>query len=195
MIPCMIDWLINWVGGWVSEWVSQSVSGRQRTHRRTTSHHSVISAKIINLICSVALNLRNKRTCVLLCVPDHPWRVFFCIRPRQNHAFSDISWSVVNNAKTEIRLTASVRFATINLLNSIKCRMGINQTWRVILIIFFSTASIHNARLFDICDIHSPFLGEVHGIPPSCFVPSSCLVYTGGETIAQCHQCHPRSFT
>ena len=43
----------------------------------------------------------------------------------------------------------------------------------VIPIIFVSMASIHNARLFDIYDVRSPFLGEVHAIPPSCFVPSS----------------------
>ena len=51
--------------------------------------------------------------------------------------------------------------------------MGINQIWCVIPIIFVSMASIHNARLFDNYDIRSPFLGEVHAIPPSCFVPSS----------------------
>ena len=51
--------------------------------------------------------------------------------------------------------------------------MGINQIWCVIAIIFVSMASIHNARLFDIYDVRSPFLGEVHAIPPSCFVPSS----------------------
>ena len=51
--------------------------------------------------------------------------------------------------------------------------MGINQTWCVIPIIFVSTASIHNARLFYIYDVRLPFLGEVHAIPPSCFVPSS----------------------
>ena len=51
--------------------------------------------------------------------------------------------------------------------------MGINQIWCVIPIIFVSMASIHNARLFVNYDIRSPFLGEVHAIPPSCFVPSS----------------------
>ena len=64
----LVGWLVGfgwWVGGWVSE------------HRRTTSHHSVISAKIINFICSVALKLCNKRMCAPLCVLDHPWRVFF----------------------------------------------------------------------------------------------------------------------
>ena len=71
------------------------------------------------------------------------------------------------------------------------CR-GINQTWCVIPTIFVSTASIHNARLFHIYDVHSPFLGEVHAIPPSCFVPSS--VYRWWD-IVQRHQCHPRSFT
>ena len=52
-------------------------------------------------------------------------------------------------------------------------RTGINQIWCVIPIIFVSMASIHNARLFDIYGVRSPFLGEVHAIPPSCFVPSS----------------------
>ena len=51
--------------------------------------------------------------------------------------------------------------------------MGINQIWCVIPIIFVSMASIHNARLFDIYGVRSPFLGEVHALPPSCFVPSS----------------------
>ena len=51
--------------------------------------------------------------------------------------------------------------------------MGINQIWCVIPIIFVSMASRHNARLFDIYGVRSPFLGEVHAIPPSCFVPSS----------------------
>ena len=60
--------------------------------------------------------------------------------------------------------------------------MGINQTWCVIPIIFVSTASIHNARLFDIYDVRSPFIGEVHAIPPSCFVPSS--VYRWGDHCA-----------
>ena len=40
----------------------------------------------------------------------------------------------------------------------------------------------HNARLFDIYDARSPFLGEVHAIPPSCFVPSS--VYRRGDHCA-----------
>ena len=127
----VIDWLIDWLGEWVSELVSELMSelmsewvrGRQRTHRRTASHHSVISAKIINFICSVALNLHNKCTRVPLCVLDHPWRVFFRVRPSRFHAFSDFTWSVVYNAKTEIRLAGSVfaeRFATINLAISIE---------------------------------------------------------------------------
>ena len=131
MSPCMllkgstvIDWF-DWLIDWLSEWVSSK--GRQRTHRRITSHHSVISAKMINFICSVALNLRNKCTRVPLCVLDHPWRVFFRVRPgpcpSRIHAFSDFTWSVVYNAKTEIRLAGSVlreRFATINLLISVE---------------------------------------------------------------------------
>ena len=83
--------------------------------------------KMINFICSVALNLRNKCTRVPLCVLDHPWRVFFHVRPgpcpSRIHAFSDFTWSVVYNAKTEIRLAGSVlreRFATIILLISIE---------------------------------------------------------------------------
>ena len=123
------DWLSEWMSEWVGEWVSEWVSGRgrQRTHRRITSHHSVISAKMINFIFSVALNLRNKCTRVPLCVLDHPWRVFFRVRPgpcpSRIHAFSDFTWSVVYNAKTEIRLAGSVlreQFATINLLISIE---------------------------------------------------------------------------
>ena len=60
--------------------------------------------------------------------------------------------------------------------------MGINQTWCVIPIIFVSTASIHDARLFDIYDVRSPFLSEVHAIPPSCFVPSG--VFRWGDHCA-----------
>ena len=110
MSPCMllkgspvIDWLIErvseWVSGWVGEWVSEWVNewlsewvneggrGRQRTHRRTTSHHSWYLPKWLNLICSVALNLRNQRTCVPLCVLDHPWRVFFLLVPAESTRF------------------------------------------------------------------------------------------------------------
>ena len=39
--------------------------------------------------------------------------------------------------------------------------------------IFASMSSINIARLFDIYDVRPPFLGEVHAIPPSRFVPSS----------------------
>ena len=53
--------------------------------------------------------------------------MFFRVRPgpcpSRIHAFSDFTWSVVYNAKTEIRLAGSVlneRFATINLLISIE---------------------------------------------------------------------------
>ena len=51
--------------------------------------------------------------------------------------------------------------------------MGVSQTWRVILIIFVSTASIHDVRLFDIYDVRSPFLSEVQAVPLSRFLPSS----------------------
>ena len=132
----LIVWLIDWLKGWASEWVSESMSQwvsewvwqRQRQTENTQTHYItslVISAKMINFICSVALNLRNQRTCVPLYVRDHPRRVFFRVRPGpcpcRIHAFSDITWSVVYNAKTEIRLAGSVlmeRFATINLLIS-----------------------------------------------------------------------------
>ena len=57
---------------------------------------------------------------------DHPWRVFFFSRAswalsQQNPRISDITWLVVHNAKTEIRLAGSVlreRFATITFLIS-----------------------------------------------------------------------------
>ena len=107
-----------------SEWSIKRASVCVHTHRRTTSHNSVISAQIINFICSVVLNLHNKRTCVPLCVLDHPW-VFF---PRASWALSQqnprVFWYYLlscYNAKTEIRLAGSVlmeRFATINLLIS-----------------------------------------------------------------------------
>ena len=116
----VIDWLIDWLGEWV---------GQRQTKNTDTLHHITpwYLPKIINFICSVALNLRYKRTRVPLCVLDHPWRVFFRVLPgpcpNRIHAFSDITWSVVYNAKTEIRLAGSVlreRFATINLLISIE---------------------------------------------------------------------------
>ena len=53
--------------------------------------------------------------------------MFFRVRPglcpSRIHAFSDFTWSVVYNAKTEIRLAGSVlreRFAIIKLLISIE---------------------------------------------------------------------------
>ena len=126
----LIVWLIDWKGEWVNEWVRQRQRQRQRQTENTETHYItslVISAKMINFICSVALILRNQRTCVPLSVLDHPWRVFYRVRPGpcpcRIHAFSDITWSVVYKAKTEIRLAGTVlmeRFATINLLISIE---------------------------------------------------------------------------
>ena len=106
------------------------------------------------------------------------WR---CCQQIWIHAFSDITWSVVYNAKMEIRLAGWVLregFATITLLISFeRMPMGINQIWWVILIIFVVTASIHNARLSYIYDVRSPFLGEVHAVPLCRFVPSSVYMW------------------
>ena len=129
----LIDWLIDWLGEWVEwvrwmRWVSEWV--RQRQIENTDALHRITPwylPKVINFICSVALNLRNKCTRVPLCELDHAWRVFFRVRPgpcpSRIHAFSYFTWLVVYNAKTEIRLAGSVlkeRFATINLLISIE---------------------------------------------------------------------------
>ena len=119
----------EWVSEWVSEWVRREAEADADREHTEALHHITpwYLPKIINLICSVALNLRNNYTRVPLCVLDHPWRVFFRGRPEpcssRIHAFSDYTWSVVYNAKTEIRLAGSVlreRFATINLLISIE---------------------------------------------------------------------------
>ena len=134
----VIDWLIGELKWWVSERASEWVSewgrgrgrgrGRQRTHRRTTSHHSWYLPKwLISFVLFLSTCATRVRVCPALSVLDHPWRVFFRVRPGpcpwRIHAFSDITWSVVYHAKTEIRLAGSVlmeRFATINLLISIE---------------------------------------------------------------------------
>ena len=67
--------------------------------------------------------------------------------------------------------------------------MCVTQIWCVILPIFVSMASIHNARFF-IFMTHVPhFLAKS---TLSHWVVSCLLVYAGGKNIAQCHQCHPR---
>ena len=127
-----VDWLIDWVSELVSELLSEWVSEAEADREHIDAlHHTTpwYLPNIINFICSVALNLRNKQTNVLVCpcvcltIRDECFRVRPGPCPSRIHAFSDFTWSVVYNAKTEIRLAGSMlreRFATINLLISIE---------------------------------------------------------------------------
>ena len=53
--------------------------------------------------------------------------------------------------------------------------MGVNETLRILLTIFLSTACIQNVRLFGVYDVRWPFLAEIHPAPLKRFVPSSVL--------------------
>ena len=86
----VIGWLIDWVSEWSElnevrwgEWVSEAEADRE--HRRTTSHHSVISAKSnqFHLFCCSQL-AQQMYSCVLVWA----WPCVTSVFPRASWALS-----------------------------------------------------------------------------------------------------------
>ena len=118
------DWLSEWVSEWMNEWVAEA----DREHTDALHHITpwYLPKWLISFVLLLSTCAINVLVCPCVCLTIRDECFSTCVLgpcPSRIHAFSDFTWSVVYNAKTEIRLAGSVlreRFATINLLISIE---------------------------------------------------------------------------
>ena len=196
----MIDWLIDWVSELVGELMSELVSEAEADREHTDALHHITPwylPKIINFICSVALNLRNKCTRVPLCGLDHPWRVFFRVRPGPSRQNPRAFWFYLVGCLQRQNGNPSCRFSAQgaichNKLANFHCKNGV---WLSIKHGVYYQKYLLARRQYIMPDYLIFMTYTRHFSAKSTLsrrVVSCLLVYTGGETIAQCNQCLTR---